>query len=177
MDMDSIQFSHKSRKRSRDPLERSIDKWFQTGRQFVDGVAGNRPGKSKKDSFNRSSLDNVGRWVGAKIDWFFEDEDDWSNPLGSEMLYMEDDISTKKRPLTAISLRGPKAISAAPSRENFDSDISEEWPEQSTFKVDRWKRGYEQKSNFNETKNSSHITKSSDIKLRPLPRSSRRRQA
>ena len=31
--------------RSRDPLERRMDQWFETGRQFVDGVAGNRPGK------------------------------------------------------------------------------------------------------------------------------------
>ncbi len=161
--------------RSRDSIERRMDKWVKTGRQLVDGVSGNRPGKRLNQ--NRSGFEDMSRWVGKKIDWFFEDEDDWSNPLGSEMLYMEDDISTKKRPLTAISLRGPKAISAAPSRENFDSDISEEWPEQSTFKVDRWKRGYEQKANFNETNNSSHTTKSSDIKLRPLPRSSRRRNA
>ena len=173
--MNTSRYKNQRSKRSRDPLERRMDKLVESGRHFVDGVAGNRPGQRGKD--NRNRINDMGRAIGEKMDWFFEDEDDWSNPLGSEMLYMEDDISTKKRPLTAISLRGPKAISAAPNRENFDSDISEEWPEQSTFKVDRWKRGYEQKSNFNETKNSSQTTKSSDIKLRPLPRSSRRRQA
>ena len=163
--------------RPRDSIERRMDKWVKTGRQLVDGVSGNRPGKRLNQ--NRSGFEDMSRWVGKKIDWFFEDEDedDCSNPLGSETLYMEDDISTKKRPLTAISLRGPKAISAAPTRENFDSDISEEWPEQSTFKVDRWKRGSEQKTNFNETKNFSQTTKSSDLNLRPLPRSSRRRNA
>ena len=175
--MNKSGYQNQGSPRPRDPIERQMDKWVKTGRQLVDGVSGNRPGKRLNQ--NRSGFEDMSRWVGKKIDWFFEDEDedDWSNPLGSEMLYMEDDISTKKRPLTAKSLRGPKAISAAPSRENFDSDLSEEWPEQSTFKVDRWKRGYEQKSNFNETNNSSHTTKSSDIKLRPLPRSSRRRNA
>ena len=32
------------RQRSGAPLDRRMDKWIQTGKQVVDGVAGNRPG-------------------------------------------------------------------------------------------------------------------------------------
>ena len=35
------------RQRSRAPLDRRMDKWIQTGKQVVDGVAGNRPGQRR----------------------------------------------------------------------------------------------------------------------------------
>ena len=160
--------------RSRDSIERRMDKWVKTGRQLVDGVSGNRPGKRLNQ--NRSGFEDMSRWVGKKIDWFFEDEDadDWSNPLRSE-LYVEDQIPTIKRPLTAISLRGPKAISAAPIRENLDSESSNEWPDQSTFKVDRWERSRDRNPTLNEPKDVSNSMKAAASKLRSLPRSSRRR--
>ena len=159
---------------SRDSIDRRVDKLVEKGRQLVDGVSGNRPGNRLKQ--NRSNFDDMSRWVGKKIDWFFEDEDvdDWSNPLRSE-LYVEDQIPTIKRPLTAISLRGPKAISAAPIRENLDSESSDEWPDQSTFKVDRWERSRDRNPTLNEPKDVSNSMKAAASKLRSLPRSSRRR--
>ena len=172
MDMDSIQFSHKSRKRSRDPLEKSIDKWFQTGRQFVDGVAGNRPGKRKKDPFNRSSLDNVGRWVGAKIDWFFEDEDDWVQPLELEK-EVKETFQNKKRALSAISLRVPKAISSAPLNDQ-SIPLEGEWPEESAFRIDRWERSENKSLNdFKPLSNTARQFRGQN--RRPLPKSNRRR--
>ena len=42
----------------RDSIERRMDKWVQTGRQLVDGVAGNRPGQRRKE--NRRYEDNPG---------------------------------------------------------------------------------------------------------------------
>ncbi len=170
--MNRSRFPNQRSPRTRDSIERRMDKWVETGRQLVDGVSGNRPGKRMKN--NRSGFDDMSRWVGEKIDWFFEEEEDWSNPLESKF-HLEDEISTKKRPLTAISLRGPKAISAAPIRENSNSDRLEEWPDQSTFKVDRWERGRDRKSTLNETQKVSSTMQSGDAQRRPLPRSSRRR--
>ena len=56
--------------------ERRRDVWLETGRQIVDGVSGRRPGQ------RRSSLDleSVGRWVGDKVDWLLEEDDDWREP-------------------------------------------------------------------------------------------------
>ena len=33
--------------RSRDPRDRRLDQWLETGRQLVDGVAGRRPGQRR----------------------------------------------------------------------------------------------------------------------------------
>ena len=66
--------------RSRAPLDRRMDKWIQTGKQVVDGVAGNRPGQRRggwQDKETSANFDKVGRWMEEKIDWFFEDDDDW----------------------------------------------------------------------------------------------------
>ena len=67
------------RQRSRDPLDRRFDQWLETGRQLVDGVAGTRPGQrgsGRTDRRSTPSLENVGRWVGDKIDWFLEEDED-----------------------------------------------------------------------------------------------------
>ena len=75
-------YPRRSRQRSDDPLDRRLDQWLETGRQLVDGVAGTRPGSrgSAGRGGSRStaaSLDAVGRWVGDKIDWLLDEEDDW----------------------------------------------------------------------------------------------------
>ena len=64
------------RYRSRDPLDQRIDQWVETGRQFVDGVSGRRPGQRR----GPMALDSVGRWVGEKVEWLLEDDDDWRSP-------------------------------------------------------------------------------------------------
>ena len=78
--MDSIRPNQPRRYRSREPLDRRFDQWIATGRQFVDGVAGNRPGKRRPfntSRFSSSSFESVGRWVGDKLDWLLEEEDGW----------------------------------------------------------------------------------------------------
>ena len=128
--------------RSRDPLERRMDEWFKTGRQFVDGVAGNRPGTRRKalsGISNRAGLENAGRWMGEKLEWLFEeDENDWSD--FSEIQEKPEFNSVEaKRPLEAVSLRTPKAITAS-VQSNVDGDSFGEWPDDSSFRLDRWKR-------------------------------------
>ena len=162
----------------RDSLDRRVDQWIETGKQFVDGVAGTRPGTRRFNNYERRSspnLESVGKWVGNKIDWLFEDEDDWQEP------WQEDNQLTRyqgKRPLEAISLRMSNS-----TLENTDySDISlsnekfvhEEWPDDSSYKIDRWQRE-KSKPNFKRT-NSNRINESNSyIDKRTLPRSSRNR--
>jgi hypothetical protein len=62
--------------RSRDPRDRRLDQWLETGRQLVDGVAGRRPGQRRPGL----DLDSVGRWVGDKVEWLLEEDDDWREP-------------------------------------------------------------------------------------------------
>ena len=148
--MERNRYSYQRRPRSRDTLERQMDQWVSTGRQFVDGVAGNRPGQRRKDN-NRYGLNNMGRWVEDKIDWFFEEEEEeWLNTHRVSQMKIEDNVSTTKRPLTAISLRVPKVLSPS-SQVNNESDLAEEWIDEKTFKIDRWERERSQKSQFNDT--------------------------
>ena len=45
--MNSNKYRNQIGQRPKDPLERRMDQWFETGRQFVDGVSGTRPGQRK----------------------------------------------------------------------------------------------------------------------------------
>ena len=45
-----------------------------------------------------------------KIDWFFEDEDDWLDNEDSDDEPLQESIVNTKKPLRAISLRAPKAL-------------------------------------------------------------------
>ena len=106
-------------------VDKQVDKIFETGRQFVDGVSGARPGKRRNSDFQgitSKSVKKVGRWVSEKVDLFFdEDNDDWND----ENFYDDNsDIKTfsresnsyepakqhSKRPLEAVSLRQPKNL-------------------------------------------------------------------
>ena len=106
-------------------VDKQVDKIFETGRQFVDGVSGARPGKRRNSDFQgitSKSVKKVGRWVSEKVDLFFdEDNDDWNN---DDFYYENSDTKTftresnsyestkpySKRPLEAISLRQPKNL-------------------------------------------------------------------
>ncbi len=161
------------RQRPRDPMERRMDKWFETGRQFVDGVSGNRPGQRRKENFglkNRPSMENAGRWMGEKLDWFFEEDDDWSN-LPETQENSQVAFSSSKRPLQAISLRVPKAIG---SSVQLEQTIDDEWPDDTSFRIDRWKRINSDHDQIrrDSVPNSQRKPISS---RRPLPKSSRRR--
>ncbi len=175
--MNSSRPNQQRRFRSRDPLDRKVDKWIETGRQFVDGVAGTRPGSKRRDAnqarIASSRLDNLGRWVGDKLDWFLEDEDEWLEPWEKEVTGREFLDSSKKKPLEAISLRVPKAL--PPSSGKIEDDCQDEtWPESSSYKVNQWKRG--NVASKQESSNQSAIRRQpTSSKRRPLPRSSRRR--
>jgi len=170
--MNRSRYNNQRPKRSRDPLERRMDQFVESSRQFVDGVAGNRPGQRRKA--NRNNMNNMGRWVGEKIDWFFEDEDDWTEAVKSR-IDLEEDVPIKKRPLTAISLRVPKALT---SSTHDNSEALEEWPDDSSFRVEKWQRNDPPQSK--ELNKSSELSfndspKNPNVNRRPLPRSSRKR--
>ena len=170
--------SRQTRQRSRDPLDRRVDQWLETGRQFVDGVAGNRPGQRKLGRNERgsgSSVQSVGRWVGEKLDWLLEDEDDWLEPWQKESQGMQSDLkpitSGNKRPLEALSRRITRSNVSTSSQ--IESNLNtEKWPDESTFRVDRWKRPLSQE---NQRMDPLGKTRSKGVNSRPLPRSTRRR--
>jgi hypothetical protein len=83
--------------RSRDPRDRRLDQWLETGRQLVDGVAGRRPGQRRPGL----DLDSVGRWVGDKVEWLLEEDDDWREPWQESA----EPKARRKQPLQAISRR------------------------------------------------------------------------
>ena len=168
---------NQSRQRSRAPLDRTMDKLLQTGKQVVDGVAGNRPGQRRGDwleKANGPNFDRVSRWMGEKIDWFFEEEDDWlENEYQNDDQLIDDSINSKK-PLGAISLRAPKSL---PSRiENTRNNLDEinEWPDDESFKLNKWERKDNLiKQNQQDFKESSLGDQST--RKRNIPRSSRRK--
>ena len=140
--MGSYQNRNQSRQRSRDSLDRRMDQWIQTGKQVVDGVSGNRPGGrigERQGRSNGANFENVGRWVEEKIDWFFEDDDDWLDT--DEFNDPIPEINEhKKRPLGAISLRGPKALPPQINAIRNNLDDENEWPDEQSFKVNNWER-------------------------------------
>ena len=156
--------------RSRDPRDRRLDQWLETGRQLVDGVAGRRPGQRRPGL----DLDSVGRWVGDKVEWLLEEDDDWREPW-------QDTAESKargKQPLQAISRRSrqrsmptaafqppPTATPSVPETSGLD-----EWPDDDLFQVQRWQRDPVQRSSpQGEPQDQPRSAR------RGLPRSSRRR--
>ncbi len=167
--------TNKWQSRSRDPLERRMDQWIENGRQLVDGVAGTRPGKRNKANLDKtkfSRFKDVGKWVEGKIDWMFEDEDDWIRHLEANKT-VKPNFSQGKKPLEAISLRVPKAIAPSKTGNDFAGD-QDHWPEESSFRLERWSRADDEISkNRNGYSDSPRQNRSSNN--RPLPRSNRRR--
>ena len=156
--------------RSRDPRDRRLDQWIETGRQLVDGVAGRRPGQRRPGL----DLDSVGRWVGDKVEWLLEEDDDWREPW-------QDSSESKargKQPLQAISRRSRQrsmptaAFQPPPSAAPSVAEISgpDEWPDDDLFQVQRWQRDPVQRSSpQGEPQDQPPSAR------RGLPRSSRRR--
>ena len=156
--------------RSRDPRDRRLDQWLETGRQLVDGVAGRRPGQRRPGL----DLDSVGRWVGDKVEWLLEEDDDWREPWQETA----EPMARRKQPLQAISRRSRQrsmptaAPQPSPPTASFvaESSTSEDWPEDDLFQVQRWQRDPVQRSSpQGEPQNQPPSAR------RGLPRSSRRR--
>ena len=183
--------------RSPDPLDRRLDRWLDTGRQLVDGVSGARPGRRSLDRLDGSSrLDAMGRWVGDRIDWLLDEEDDWrevsERPQGWQSARPKPAVvsptverstpSKRKRPLQALSRRQPvlppPVTSTSPAIPSGNDDV---WPEDDSFRVERWKRSANRDAlpNSGSSSTAGSPTASSPTSRsssrRPLPRSSRRR--
>ena len=169
-------------------VDKQVDKIVETGRQFVDGVSGARPGKRRNSDFQgitSKSVKRVGRWVSEKVDLFFdEDNDDWND----ENFYDDNsDIKTFsresnpikpaepnfKKPLEAISLRQPKNLQTTEQKKlPYVKEIKDEdWPEEMDFKVERWQRASEKENNTSRDQSKQQV----QAKSRNLPRSRRRR--
>ena len=175
--MSSYKNSNQSRRRSRDSLDRRMDKWIETGKQVVDGVAGNRPGQRRaswQDKTTGQNFEKVGRWMEEKIDWFFEDEDDWLDNEDSDDDPLQETIVNTKKPLRAISLRAPKALPPQIDQTRNNLQKIDEWPDEQSFQLNRWERKDNLiKENGQDLNNSLQEERSK--KRRNLPRSSRRK--
>tara|TARA_B100000700_G_C15060860_1_gene865730 strand:- start:4181 stop:4705 length:525 start_codon:yes stop_codon:yes gene_type:complete len=162
--------------RSRDSLDRKVDQWIETGRQFVDGVAGNRPGQRRSFRSGRDfspSVDKVGRWVSQKIDWFLEEDEDWLEPLENS-LEQKNEMVNKKKPLDAISKRVSNFSNQSKSK--FEDYVdNNQWPEDSDYKVNKWVRR-EIDENIPLKSRLENEDSKSNINQRRLPKSSRRRK-
>ena len=175
--MSSYRNRNQSRQRSRDSLDRRMDKWIQTGKQVVDGVAGNRPGQKRtgwKDQTNGPNFEKVGRWMEEKIDWFFEDDEDWLENEDSYDAPFQDSTINTKRPLGAISLRAPKALPPQIDEKRNNLNEIDEWPDDQSFKLNRWER----KNNLikqNEQNLNDSLQEELSPRRRNIPRSSRRK--
>jgi hypothetical protein len=134
-------------------MERRLDTWLETGRQLVDGVSGRRPGQRRTSL----DLDSMGRWVGEKVDWLLDDDDDWREPW-QEQTSPEASRRGGKRPLQAVSRRRPSAA-------------DDSWPEDESFRVQRWQRTAGLDGQLDE----QPVRQSMRSPRRVLPRSSRRR--
>ena len=170
-------------------LDKQVDKIFETGRQFVDGVSGSRPGKKRNTDFqgiSRRNVKHVGRWVSDKMDMFFEEEDDWSDQENSneaiqdmksfsrESKFIDEEKPSSKRPLEALSLRQPKSLQIDEQKKlpYGTSNSFDEWPDDSDLKVDRWQRSYERSDEINVNQDNPKSVSNSG---RSIPRSRRRR--
>ena len=160
-------------KRSHDVGDRRFDQWLETGRQLVDGVAGTRPGRRPAGG-QRPSVDfeSVGRWVGDKIDWLMDEEEDWRDPV--EPPQRADATATarssRKRPLDAISRR--QLVAPVPEPESIYGGDDNSWPDDESFRVERWTRSAGPPST---TAAPQPVSRGPGPSRRPLPRSSRRR--
>ena len=166
--------------RFRDQRDRRLDQFLETGRQFVDGVSGRRPGQRPGVRRSGLDLDSVGRWVGEKVEWLLEEDDDWQEPwqeAGRGRPEPARSMRSARRPLDAISRRsrrGTTAQAAAltstpPVAQEFKSD-QQDWPEDDSFRVQRWSRSA-QSTPSPEPEAAPNPTSA----RRALPRSSRRR--
>ena len=186
--MDSRRIRNLRNSFDRHIVDKKVDKIFETGRHFVDGVSGARPGTRRNSDFQgitSKSVKKVGRWVSEKVDLFFdEDNDDWND----DNFYDDNsDIKTftresnsyeptklhTKRPLEAISLRQPKNLQKTEQKKlpYVKESKDEDWPGEMDFKVERWQRASEKENNISRGQSNQQ----GQSKSRNLPRSRRRR--
>jgi len=170
--MDSRRIRNLRNSFERNIVDKQVDKIFETGRQFVDGVSGARPGKRRNSDFqgiSSKSVKKVGKWVSEKVDLFFdEDSDDWNDDN-----FYESTKPYSKRPLEAISLRQPKNLQTTEQKKlpYGKESKNDDWPDEMDFKVERWQRDSDKESNLSR----NQLNQQGQSKSRNLPRSRRRR--
>ncbi len=148
-------------------------------------------------------LGELGRWVEDKLDWILEDDEDWREPwqeprqqprpgLGStpaRRLPPPPEVqaqplgaggagaasaaraSSRRRPLEAISRRGAGGAAGRPTAAADDS-----WPDDDSFSRPRWQRSAAE-SGQGESGPAGPVVQPAPQSVRPVPRSSRRRQS
>ena len=165
--------------RFRDQRDRRLDQFLETGRQLVDGVSGRRPGQRPGQRRSGLDLDSVGRWVGEKVEWLLEEDDDWQEPWQESGRGRPEPVRSMRsarRPLDAISRRGRRSVpapvptSTPPVVQEFNAADQGEWPEDDSFRLQRWSRSA-QSAARPEPEAAPNPTSA----RRALPRSSRRR--
>ena len=187
--MDSRRIRNLRNSFDRNIVDKQVDRIFETGRQFVDGVSGARPGKRRNSDFQgitSRSAKKVGRWVSEKVDLFFdEDNDDWIDndnfdvdnreikTFTRELNTIKSSKPYSKRPLEAISLRQPKNSQTIDQKKlPYGKEVNDQdWPDELDFKVERWQRSSEKESDIIR----DQFNQRGGSKLRNLPRSRRRR--
>ena len=187
--MDSRRIRNLRNSFDRNIVDKQVDRIFETGRQFVDGVSGARPGKRRNSDFQgitSKSAKKVGRWVSEKVDLFFdEDNDDWYDEENfdvdnSEIKTFTRELNTiksskplSKRPLEAISLRQPRNFQTSEQKKlPYGKEVNnQDWPDELDFKVERWQRSSEKESDIIR----DQLNQRGGSKSRNLPRSRRRR--
>tara|TARA_Y100000589_G_scaffold280411_1_gene276812 strand:- start:3640 stop:4206 length:567 start_codon:yes stop_codon:yes gene_type:complete len=174
----------------RGDLDKKVDQFIEVGRQLVDGVAGTRPGTRKRSSFqafSRNNVKNVGNWVNDKLDFLFEDDEDYDWNQSSDYQLNDEFKSFSKieedprdhrlnykRPLNAISLRIREKDKFDDQKKLSPGDINvdENWEEESFFRVNKWQRSSDRKK-LNDVENIKGQSQNQNV--RNLPRSRRRR--
>ena len=190
--MDSRRIRNLRNSFDRNIVDKQVDKIFETGRQFVDGVSGARPGKRRNSDFQgitSKSVKKVGRWVSEKVDLFFDEEnDDWydddyandyyadnseTKTYSRESNIVKSDKPHLKRPLEAISLRQTKnsQITEQKKLPYGKESKDEDWPDEMDFTVQKWQRSSEKEND----KPRDQLIQRGQSKSRNLPRSRRRR--
>ena len=184
--MDSRRIRNLRNSFDRNIVDKQVDRIVETGRQFVDGVSGARPGKRRNSDFQgitSKSVKKVGRWVSEKVDLFFdEDNDDWyddyannseTKTYSGESNSYESTTQHSKRPLEAISLRQPKntQINEQKKLPYGKESKDEDWPDEMDFTVQRWQRSSEKDNDILRDQSNQR----GGSKSRNLPRSRRRR--
>ena len=190
--MDSRRIRNLRNSFDRNIVDKQVDRIFETGRQFVDGVSGARPGKRRNSDFQgitSKSVKKVGRWVSEKVDLFFDEEnDDWydddyandyyadnseTKTYSRESNIVKSDKPHLKRPLEAISLRQTKnsQITEQKKLPYGKESKDEDWPDEMDFTVQRWQRSSEKEND----KPRDQLIQRGQSKSRNLPRSRRRR--
>lgn len=163
-----------------DGLEQHLDRWVETGRQLVDGVAGARPGSRAagrgqgRRLTQRLNPADLGRWVEGKLDWLLDDEgdDDWREPWQSQP-------TGRRRPLDAISRRGRSAgravARAVDSPALPQTPVTGDWPDDEAFSINRWQRQPGRPADLQAQQESERDPAEPPRGGRPLPRSTRSR--